>query len=87
MRITSYEEAENKKMTANQFIEKLSEFQSEERADVVEKFFKGNDGKTRGFGVKFGDVFKTAKEFKNMSIEEINKLLDSEYYEIRMGGE
>lgn len=72
-------------MTANQFIEKLSEFKSEERSDKVEKFFKGNDGKTKGFRVKFGDVFKTAKQFKNMSLEEINKLLDSDYYEIRMG--
>lgn len=73
-------------MTANQFIEKLSEFQSEERSALVEKFFKGNDGITKGYGVRFGDVFRTAKEFKNMSIVEINKLLDSDFYEIRMGG-
>lgn len=73
-------------MTANQFTQKLSEFKTQERVDKVVKFFKGNDGKTKGFGVKFGDVFKIAKEFKNISIEEINKLLDSDYYEIRMGG-
>ncbi len=72
-------------MTANQFIEKLTEFKSEERSDKVENFFKGNDKKTKGFGVKFGDVFRTAKQFKNMPLDEIDKLLDSNFYEIRMG--
>ena len=52
---------------------------------MVEKLFKGNDGVTRPLGVRFGDVFNTAKEFIDMSLEEINILLDSEYYEVRMG--
>ncbi len=72
-------------MTAKQFIDRLSEFKSEKELNKVEKFFKGNDGLTKSFGVKFGDVFKTAKEFAEMPIFEINQLLDSEYYEIRMG--
>ncbi|MFP2996837.1 DNA alkylation repair protein [Spongiivirga sp. MCCC 1A20706] len=72
-------------MTAKDFIKRLSEFRTEERLDVVEKFFKGNDGITKPFGVKFGDVFKIAKEFIEMPLSEINKLLDNEYYEIRMG--
>lgn len=72
-------------MTAKDYITRLSEFKSEERLDVVKKFFKGNDGSTKAFGVKFGDVFKTAKEFTEMSLSEINKLLDNEHYEIRMG--
>jgi len=50
-------------MTAAQFIEKLSTFRNEKEIDKVEKFFKGNDGSTKHFGVKFGDVFKTAEEF------------------------
>ncbi|TRX47097.1 DNA alkylation repair protein [Fulvivirga sp. M361] len=72
-------------MKARAFIEKLSSFSSDKRLNVVEKFFKGNDGVTKPLGVKFGDVFNTAKEFIDMSLEEINVLLDSEYYEIRMG--
>ena len=72
-------------MTAKKFIEELSAFKSDKKLNKVEKFFKGNDGKTKGFGVKFGDVFNTAKKFKNMSLEEINKLLDSNFYEVRMG--
>lgn len=72
-------------MTAGQFIEKLSTFRNEKEIDKVDKFFKGNDGVTKPFGVKFGDVFKTAKAFSAMPIEEINKLLDSDFYEVRMG--
>ncbi|WP_420579929.1 DNA alkylation repair protein [Reichenbachiella sp.] len=72
-------------MTAKEYIDKLSEFKSEKELKKVEKFFKGNDGVTKPFGVKFGDVFKTAKDFIEMPLSEINILLDSEYYEIRMG--
>lgn len=73
------------KMTAKEFIKELSKFKSEKELNKAEKFFKGNDGRTISFGVKFGDVFNTAKKFKEMSLEDINKLLDSDYYEIRMG--
>ena len=72
-------------MTAKTFIAELSKFQSDKELGKAEKFFKGNDGRTKSFGVKFGDVFKTAKQFKQMPLEEINQLLDSDYYEIRMG--
>jgi 3-methyladenine DNA glycosylase AlkD len=72
-------------MTAKQFIEKLSTFKNDKEIDKVEKFFKGNDGVTKHFGVKFGDVFTTAKEFSAMPLDEINKLLDSDFYEVRMG--
>lgn len=72
-------------MTAKEYIERLSEFKSEKELNKAAKFFKGNDGVTKSFGVKFGDVFKTAKEFTGMTLSEINKLLDSDYYEVRMG--
>ncbi|MGG5210022.1 DNA alkylation repair protein [Chryseobacterium sp. MIQD13] len=72
-------------MTAVQFIEKLSTFRNEKEVNKVEKFFKGNDGITQPFNVKFGDVFNTAKEFSALPLEEINKLLDSDFYEVRMG--
>ncbi|WP_435622899.1 DNA alkylation repair protein [Flagellimonas sp.] len=72
-------------MTAKEYMNRLSEFKSEKELNKVEKFFKGNDGVTKSFGVKFGDVFKTAKEFTQMSLSEVNILLDSEYYEVRMG--
>ena len=70
---------------AKAFKETLSQFKTEEELNKVEKFFKGNDGVTKPFGVKFGNVFRTAKEFKEMPLEEIEKLLESDFYEIRMG--
>jgi 3-methyladenine DNA glycosylase AlkD len=72
-------------MTAQQFIEKLSTFINDKEINKVEKFFKGNDGVTKHFGVKFRDVFTTAKEFSAMPLDEINTLLDSDFYEVRMG--
>ena len=71
--------------TAESFIEKLSQYKSDEELGKVEKYFKGNDNKTKAFGVKFGDIFKTAEDFAQMPLTEINILLDSDFYEIRMG--
>lgn len=72
-------------MTAKEFIETLALFKNEKELNKVDKFFKGNDGVTKSFGVKFGDVFTTANEFSEMPLAEINKLLDSDFYEVRMG--
>lgn len=72
-------------MTATEFIETLALFKNEKELGKADKFFKGNDGVTKSFGVKFGDVFTTAKEFSEMPLDEINKLLDSDFYEVRMG--
>lgn len=72
-------------MTAKEFIETLALFKNEKELNKAEKFFKGNDGITKSFGVKFGDVFTTAKAFSMMPLDEINKLLDSDFYEVRMG--
>ena len=72
-------------LTAENFVEKLSGYKSDKQVDKVEKFFKGNDGVTKSFGVKFDDVFTTAKEFSQMPLNEIEILLESDFYEIRMG--
>lgn len=72
-------------MKANDFIDALSGFKQRGMARKVGKFFKGNDGKTKDFGVAFGAVFKLAKTCKSMSLPEVNKLLDSDYYQVRMG--
>ena len=76
---------QNITLTAEAFIDALADFRTEKELEKLGKFFKGDDGETQAFGVKFGDVFKTAKKLKNMAIEEIEKLLESKYYEIRMG--
>ena len=54
-------------------------------AGKIGKFFEGNDGKTKDFGVAFWDVFGLAKTCKSRSLSEVNKLPDSDYYQVRMG--
>ena len=72
-------------MRAEDFIEQLSKHITGSEKEKLAKFFKGNDGETQAMGVRFGTVFQLAKEFKALSLAEINKLLDSKFYEVRMG--
>ena len=71
-------------MTASQFITELSTYKEEDEPGKLEKFFKGNDPTTKALGVRFGTVFKLAKDYVQMPLDEIEKLLESEYYEVRM---
>lgn len=73
------------KLTAEDFINALTELRTEKELEKLEKFFHGDDGETQALGIKFGDVFKTAKKYMSMPLEEIEKLLENNYYEIRMG--
>ncbi|MES2645951.1 MAG: DNA alkylation repair protein [Bacteroidota bacterium] len=50
-----------------------------------EKYFRGTDKENRCLGAKMGNIFTLAKAFIDLPLQEINKLLDSEYYEVRMG--
>jgi len=58
------------------------------RADV-ERYFHAdaNAGSTgnRILGVSFGKIFPVAKKFAGMSLSDIEGLLESPYYEVRMG--
>lgn len=72
-------------MNSQDFIKELNTYKTDKELNKVEKFFKGNDGETKALGVKFGDVFKLAKKYEELPVEEINKLLDSKFYEVRMG--
>jgi 3-methyladenine DNA glycosylase AlkD len=41
--------------------------------------------RTRFLGVRFGNVFAAAKRFADMPLADISRLLDSAFYEVRMG--
>lgn len=71
--------------TAAQFIEALRQRQSPQEAPKVAKFFRGDDGRTQALGVRFGDVFALAEEHRGMELAEVEALLESDYYEARMG--
>ncbi|OEF97076.1 DNA alkylation repair protein [Desulfuribacillus alkaliarsenatis] len=72
-------------LTAEGFIKELQKHYDEKELVKIDRFFKGNDYETKALGVRFGNVFAIAKTYKNLTIEEIEKLLDSNYYEVRMG--
>lgn len=72
-------------MTAKDFAETLMLYKSDKERDKVKRFYNGKNKETKSFGVKFGDLFSTAKAFKEMPLKEILKLLKSPYYEMRLG--
>ena len=76
--------AKNSEKTAAGFIEKLTAFGKKTKSDNL-RFFRDNDGKTKSLGAGFGQIFKLAKDSVGMSLGEIDKLLNSPYYEARMG--
>ncbi|MBC7826862.1 MAG: DNA alkylation repair protein [Chitinophagaceae bacterium] len=74
------------KLTAKLFVEKLSGFQSKTELEKNQRFFRDADSSgNKFFGVRWLVVFKLAKEFTGMDLKEIEKLLDSKFYEVRMG--
>ena len=68
--------------TAEQVVADLRKISSPD-ADSHRFFFDGL-GKTKVVGVGIGKVFPIAKAHKGMALAEIEKLLDSEFYEVRM---
>jgi len=76
-------------MAADKFIEKLKTLRSREELLKHTRFFKfdpDNQPADNYFiGVRMGDIFNTAKEFLDMPLAEIEKLIDSPIYEARTG--
>jgi hypothetical protein len=76
-------------VTAKQFIEKLKTFQSDTEFKKIQRYFKSGEGEygagDKFMGVKMGQLFTLAKEFADMPIAEIEKLLESPIHEIRAG--
>jgi 3-methyladenine DNA glycosylase AlkD len=74
--------------TAQQFIKQLKSLSSRDQIDRVARFFSGDDGRAddnRIMGVSPGKVFPLAKTFASLPLGEIEKLLDSPFYEARLG--
>lgn len=76
--------------TAERFAERLMEHRSEEQREQYARYFKLGEGEygegDEFIGVRMGQVFELAKEFIEMSPDEIEKLLESETHEVRAGG-
>jgi len=72
-------------LTAKLFIEQLSLHQSKSVAEKNQRFFNDGDIDNKCLGVRFSVAFNHAKEFSGMNLKEVEKLLDSRFYEARMG--
>lgn len=77
------------KLTANQFIKELKLLQSAADLKKIQRYFKSGPGEygegDKFIGVRMGQLFALAKEFIEMPLDEIEKLLDSPIHEARAG--
>lgn len=71
--------------TAKEFMFQLSLLKSAGELKKVERFFRDKKPENRFLGVRMSDIFDLAKKFIEMSLTEIEGLLQSEYYEARVG--
>jgi 3-methyladenine DNA glycosylase AlkD len=69
--------------TAKQFVERLRALRSPEAAKSHSDL--ASDEEDVIMGVRMGQVFALAKEFKDMSLSEVEKLLESPIHEVRVG--
>ncbi len=82
--------ANKRGLTAKEFIERLNAHRSAAELKKYHRYFTF-DEKTPGkgdqfIGVRMGKVFALAKEFIDMTPDEIEKLLESPIHEVRAGG-
>ena len=79
----------SKELTAKKFIARLQSNQSDEELKKIQRYFKSEKGDygygDKFMGVKMGTLFAIAKEFGEMPIKEIEKLLESPIHEVRAG--
>jgi len=78
-----------KESSAAAFTEKLQAIASPEEALKMQRYFKTETGQygagDQFIGVRMGNLFNLAKEHFDMSISELEQLLDSPIHEVRAG--
>jgi 3-methyladenine DNA glycosylase AlkD len=77
-----------KKPSAAQFVKRLKGISSSSEVAKVARYFKADPtfaGDNKIMGVRIGSIFPIAKEFDKADLLEIEKLLESPYYEVRLG--
>ena len=77
------------KLTATEFTKRLTALQSDEELHKHRRYFRFDpDDQPKDdyfIGVRMGSIFELAKEFIDMPISEIEKLMESPIHEIRTG--
>ncbi len=76
-------------LTARTFTERLLALQDDEELRKIQRYFKSAEGEyghgDKFIGVRMGSIFALAKEFAELPLAEIEKLLDSDVHESRVG--
>jgi len=76
-------------INAAQFVKKLKTHRSPGEVERIQRYFKSGKGEygegDKFIGVRMGQVFALAKEFIEMPLKEIEKLLESPIHEVRAG--
>lgn len=72
-------------LTVKKFIAELKKHQSDDELKKIRRYFKADDPENRVIGVRMKHTFDLAKKYMDMPLEEIEYLLDSPFYEARMG--
>ena len=76
-------------ITAKQFIARLQPLSSAKEAANTQRYFKSGEGQYGAgdvfIGVRMGQLFALAKEFSEMPVAELEKLMESPVHEIRAG--
>jgi len=72
-------------LTAKAFLKELSTLQLPSEIERANRFFTDPDTGNKFIGVRMASLFATAKKFMDMPPDEIENLLESPYYEARMG--
>ena len=77
------------KLTATEFTKRLKAMQSDDELRKIQRYFKSNgNGQSKEdyfIGVRMGSLFGLAKEYVDMSVAEIEKLMESPIHEVRAG--
>jgi 3-methyladenine DNA glycosylase AlkD len=71
-------------LTATAFSGRMTPLSDAERRASMERSFRRGRG-TRLLGVRMGDVFRLAKEHVDMPLDELERMLDSDVHEMRVG--
>lgn len=76
--------------TYKQLIAALKEIASPAAIPGVARFFNadpnGHSSDNKILGVSIGKIFPVAKQFTDMSLADVERLLENPYYEVRLGG-
>lgn len=77
------------KLTAKAFVAKLRTMRSDKELEKIQRYFKSGDGEygagDKFIGVPMGKVFSLAKDFMEMELHEVEKLLEDGIHEARAG--